>query len=140
VPPPPTAKTPTGKAAWQELHDGGVLFVRSGVNTAWDSTGIALEQQYQTTAAQYGLYCQCWLRNLATPTDAATQAQLKTIINTFKGNKGLGIWKGADEPWWGNVSVSTCQTAYNIIKQNDPDHPVWIVQAPRGTVTDLTPY
>jgi hypothetical protein len=140
LPPPPTAKTPTGGAAWKELHDAGALFVRSGVNTAWDTNGIALEKQYQDTAALYGLYCQCWLRNLATATDATSQAQLKTVINTFKGNKGLGIWKGADEPWWGNIPVASCQASYNIIKANDPDHPVWIVQAPRGTSSNLAPY
>jgi hypothetical protein len=140
LPPPPTALSPTGTPAWQELKNAGVLFVRSGVNTSWDAAGIATEKSYQDTAAKYGLYCQCYLRNLGAVSTQANKDLLKSVVNTFKANQGLGIWKGADEPWWGKIPVSSVQATYQVIKANDLDHPVWIVQAPRGTVADLQPY
>ncbi|HTL28289.1 MAG TPA: hypothetical protein VL282_03675, partial [Tepidisphaeraceae bacterium] len=140
LPPPPTALAPNGLPAWQELKNNGILFVRSGVNTAWDAAGIATEKQYQDTAAKYGLYCQCYLRSLGAPTTQSAKDQLKAIVNTFKANPGLGIWKGADEPWLGKVPVTAVQSCYQVIKANDLDHPVWIVQAPRGTPADLQPY
>ena len=46
----------------------------------------------------------------------------------------MGVWKGADEPEWGKLPVEPLVRAYRIVKELDPDHPVWIVQAPRGTV------
>jgi hypothetical protein len=140
LPPTPTSKAPSGLPAFQELKNDGVLFVRSGVNTAWDAAGIALEKQYEDNAGTYGIYCQCYLRDLAAPTTQTQKDQLKSIVNTFKAKPGLGIWKGADEPWWGKIPVSSVQNCYTVIKANDTDHPVWIVQAPRGTVTDLQPY
>ncbi len=52
----------------------------------------------------------------------------------------MGVWKGADEPQWGKIPVAAVERAYQIVHEEDPDHPVWIVQAPRGTVEDLHPY
>src|SRR5207244_8198040 len=77
TPPPPTATTPTLKNAYQELRDGGVTFIRTGINTAWDSAGIALEKSYEDAAYAHGLRCQLYLRDLARSNTAATDAQLK---------------------------------------------------------------
>jgi hypothetical protein len=140
LPPPPAAKTPTGKRAYKEFSDAGVLFMRTGISTQWDAAGIAVEKQYQDAAAKFGLYCQPWLRTLATSNSAATDAQLTTVVNTFKAHPGMGMWKGADEPQWGSVSPSLTQHCYQVIKSLDSDHLVWIVQAPRNTAADMAPY
>jgi hypothetical protein len=58
----------------------------------------------------------------------------------------MGLWKGADEPDWGNQhdpKKHTPEEVINtarIIRQNDPNHPIWLVQAPRGTVQSLKRY
>src|SRR6266496_1855113 len=44
TPPPPAATTPTLKNAYQELRDGGVTFIRTGINSTWDTTGLAIEK------------------------------------------------------------------------------------------------
>ncbi len=146
IPPPPTAVTPTGKSAYKEFADAGMLFMRTGMSSSWNAAGIALEKQYEDGAAKYGMFCQPWLRDLATQNNAANDAALTTVVNALKGNPGLGWWKGADEPWWGNSNggsgydVATQLHIYQLIKSLDSDHLVWIVQAPRGTATDLAPY
>ncbi len=53
---------------------------------------------------------------------------------------GLGYWKGADEPAWGRVPVDRVQRFHDIVQELDSEHPVWITQAPRGTLDSLVPY
>ena len=48
--------------------------------------------------------------------------------------------EAADEPQWGKEPVAPLVRAYDIIHEEDPNHPVWIVQAPRGSVEELRPY
>lgn len=45
-----------------------------------------------------------------------------------------------DEAWWGGTSVANLQRGYDVIKQEDTNHPVEQTHAPRGTVADLQPY
>ena len=58
----------------------------------------------------------------------------------------MGLWKGDDEPEWGNshnAKKSTPEQVANVAKiihQNDPNHPIWLVQAPRGTVASMKRY
>jgi hypothetical protein len=66
--------------------------------------------------------------------------RLRHVIDTFKDHPGLGIWKGDDEPEWGKQPVPNLERAYTIIKEQDPHHPVWIVEAPRGTIDTLRAY
>ncbi len=66
--------------------------------------------------------------------------RLRRVVRFFKNNPGMGVWKGADEPQWGKIPVPAVERAYQIIHEEDPDHPVWIVQAPRGTVDELRAY
>src|SRR5262249_19978701 len=65
LPPPPTGLAPNNTPAYKELHDAGILFMRTGIASAWDANGIAVEKSYEDAAFKYGLYCQPWLRNLA---------------------------------------------------------------------------
>jgi hypothetical protein len=68
------------------------------------------------------------------------------VIAAFKDSPGMGLWKGADEPDWGNShnpkNATPQQVAYvaKLIRELDPNHPIWLVQAPRGTVASLKRY
>lgn len=45
-----------------------------------------------------------------------------------------------DEPFWGGKPFEPLQKTYEIYREFDPYHPVWINAAPRGEITDLRPY
>lgn len=150
LPPAPDAKAPNGKPALEEFRDAGAVFIRTGpmrsfddvAETRWDDAWIAREKAYMDTAARAGMYCLPWLKELSAIDDKhpAREPKLRKIVRMFRDHPGLGVWKGEDEPQWGKKPVAPLVRAYDIIHEEDPNHPVWIVQAPRGTVADLRAY
>ena len=56
VVPGPDAKAPSGKHAFGEFTDGGVMFIRTG-KPDWNDQTIALEKATQEAAAANGLRC-----------------------------------------------------------------------------------
>src|SRR3954451_6120127 len=97
--PRPETTAPSGKPALQELRAAGALLLRSGpvgeVST-WDDHWIAEEQKWQDGGAKAGMFCTPWLKDLAEiePGDKAKEAKLKMVIDRFKDNPGMGLWKG----------------------------------------------
>ncbi len=141
MPPPPDGKTPTGKNAIAELADAGATFMRTGaLADGWNEACLEREQKYMDAAARYGMHCLPFLREDACITTPAREAQLREIVNRFKDHPGLGAWKGEDEPEWGKVPLPPLMKAKEIIKALDPNHPIVIIQAPRGTVETLRKY
>ncbi|HZN67687.1 MAG TPA: hypothetical protein VFB66_20525 [Tepidisphaeraceae bacterium] len=143
MPPPPDGKTPAGRNGIEELHDAGANFLRTGVmGTAWDEAAFAREQAWQDAAARHGMHCLVSLREASSVKegDVANEAKLRAIVNRFKDHPGMGAWKGVDEPEWGKHAVEPMVRAHKIIKALDPHHPVWVVQAPRGTVESMRRY
>jgi hypothetical protein len=149
--PGPDAKTPTGKNAYEEFADVGVLSIRTGLhgNEGWNAETIAGERQLQDAAAAHGLRCSPWLGwaySNFPATNQKMEAQLIKIIETFKDSPGMGLWKGADEPEWGNehnpknATPEQVANVARIIHEHDSNHPIWLVQAPRGTVASLKRY
>lgn len=143
--PSPDAKTPEGKNGLQELADAGMTFFRTGPlgNQNWDEQAIASEQRWEDAAAQHGLYCWLYLKDLAgiRDNDTKREATLRRIVNQFKDHPGLGLWKGADEPELAKTNVETLVHTRKIVHQVDQDrHPVIVIQAPRGTVSSLRAY
>jgi hypothetical protein len=140
--PPINGKTPAGDDAMQEFRDAGALLFRMVQNNNWDSALIAQQQSALDWAAQHGMYCWLNLRELSQfpSTDTNTPASLRSIVDTFRNHPGLGLWKNFDEAWWGGVSVTNLLNGYNVIKQEDTNHPVVQTHAPRGYVTNLQPY
>lgn len=142
--PRPGARSPRGVEGLKEIRDAGGLMLRTGPTGAgeWDDAYVAREQEWMDAAARHGLYTMPWLKELAAVPSRSDPkaARLRRILNRFKGHPGLGVWKGADEPEWGKKPVPPLRTAYEIVRETDPNHPVWIVQAPRGTVESLKPY
>ncbi|HZJ14949.1 MAG TPA: hypothetical protein VFD27_07865, partial [Chthoniobacteraceae bacterium] len=143
MPPPPDGKTPQGKDAIEELHDAGANFLRTGVmGTTWNDAALELEQKYHDTAARFGMHCLVNLRELGSigPEDTAREALLRQLVNRFKGHPAMGAWKHVDEPEWGKHPLPPMLRATQIIRELDPNHPIEITQAPRGTIDTLRPY
>jgi hypothetical protein len=145
LPPPPDGKAPDGRPALRVLAEAGATYIRTGPmgsGGTWNDPWLKTEQAYMDAAAVNGLRCMPWLRELASvgPNEAKKEAKLRAVVARFKDHPGMGLWKGADEPEWGKLPVPSLKRAYDIIREVDPRHPVWIVQAPRGTVETLKPY
>ncbi len=135
-------KTPGGKDAFAELADTGATFVRSGPEEPWTDAHFEKERKFEDAAARYGLHCWLNLREVSeikTPNSKAEQT-LRKILTTFRDHPGLGVYKGADEPEWGKQPLPPLERAYAIIKELDPNHPLAIIQAPRGTIASLRKY
>jgi len=83
-----------------------------------------------------------WLGNVPNlaPSPGRNDRLLTAIVNGLEGHRGLGAWKGIDEPAWRKSPAAGLVRAYKRIKALDPAHPVVIVQAPRGTVAELGRY
>jgi hypothetical protein len=154
--PPPDGKTPDGKSAWQEFADGGVNLARivpsqRGESYGWTDKGYDVARQYLDGLASAHMYAWLWLGDDIAhfeATDTAKAEKLKKLIETFKDHPALAFWKGEDEPLWGLMNAKdpgtkkpdTLAQPYKMIHQLDPNHPVVVIQAPRGTVKELAEY
>jgi hypothetical protein len=141
VPPPADGKTPTGKNGIQELADAGATFMRTGKGK-WNKEEIAEEQKYEDAAARTGMHCLIYLGDLASikPDETKREALLREVVNRFKNHPGFGAWKGADEPEWGKHPLAPLMRAREIVRDLDPNHPMVLIQAPRGTVESMRKY
>jgi hypothetical protein len=141
MPPPPEGTTPEGKNAIEELAAAGATFMRTGAQGGeWDEATIARELKWLDAAARYGMHCMPFLREAAYVDSDARAAKLRQLVKRFKDHPGFGAWKGDDEPEWGKRPVDQLIRAREIIKAEDPDHPLVIIHAPRGTVESLRRY
>lgn len=141
--PDPVAKAPNGKYGLEELADAGATFMRTGtLGKDWTETTIADEQKWEDAAARFGLYCWPNLRELASidGRNREREVRLRRVVEKFKDHPGLGMWKGEDEPQWGNKKIPPEIRAREIIRELDPNHPVAILHAPRGTVEQMRAY
>ena len=132
--PPPFASTApaSGLPAWAEIAAAGVTFVRN--YTVW-SAAAAEEQLFSVTqelnaAQEHKL--EVWLALAGVDNDLEHETLLGRIVDAVKGHPGLGAWKGADEPAHAGVPARGCVAVYKRLRSLDPDHPVVIIEAPRG--------
>ena len=149
MPPQPDAKTPWGVNGIDELGGGeggaGATFIRTGIigpNSRWNDVAIERERKWQDAAARNGMHCLVGLRYAGSVSkdNPENERDLRRVIETFKGHPGMGAYYGIDEPEWGRHPPEPMERAYRIIKENDPNHPVWICQAPRGSVASMKRY
>jgi hypothetical protein len=141
--PAPGARAPSGRNAWAELAAGGMTFNRCGVPPGnWGREAEADLDRMLRTAARTGMLCAVYIPDLLVirTGDADKEAELRRVVRKYRGHPGLAFWKGADEPEWGKVPVEDVMRFYRIVHELDPAHPVWITQAPRGTVESLRGY
>jgi hypothetical protein len=143
MPPPFDGVTPDGRNGLQELAEAGGTFMRTGASGGnWNRATIEREQQWMDAAAAHGMFCWPFLRELGSivPDDGIREKMLREVIARFKDHPGLFAWKGEDEPEWGKKPVAPLVRAREIIHELDPNHPLVLIQAPRGTVQSLRPY
>ena len=143
MPPPADGKTPDGKDAIAELADAGATFLRTGpMGTDWNDATFARERAYLDAAARNHMHCATNLRELSSPPagNAKREPALRKLLDELKDHPGLGVWKGVDEPEWSKHPLEPMQRAYDLIHQVDPHHPLFVVQAPRGTVESMRAY
>lgn len=119
----------------------GVTHVRLG-HAGWDEElvdgQVAAERAQLDAAHAHGLRGWVWLGKA--PRIPPGDRLLTAIVNGLKTHPGLGAWKAWDEPAWGEVPAAPLARAYRRIKRLDPSHPVVVIQAPRGTVAELSRY
>lgn len=143
LPPPPTAKAYNGKNAIRELRDAGATFLQTGPGgkETWsDDAVLKREEQWFDAAAKNGMFCWPRLKYVPKPGDAAGKAAFCSVLNRFKNHPAMGVWNSVDEPEWGKYPIEPLKHAYDLIHANDPNHPVSINHAPRGTVESLRRY
>ena len=135
-PPPLGSTAPGGLDAWAEIVGAGVSFGRSYPSWPAFSNTSALDEEILSqgaildAAARHGL--QVWLGLGAVANDLTQEPLLERIVNAFKDHPGLGAWKGSDEPAHGQIAAAGCVAAYQRLRALDPNHPVAIIEAPRG--------
>lgn len=149
--PPAGKQAPSGREGLAEVAAAGITTIRTGAAT-WGAEVtpglIEREKQIYSQAASHGLFCWTWLGDLtdlpAAP-NKERERQLVKVVSALKGESGLGVWKGVDEPrnpargqaW---IRPAGLVRGYERLKQLDARHPVVIVQAPGSTVAQLAPY
>jgi hypothetical protein len=145
-PPPAAGTAPSGLNGLAEVAAAGVNFIRTGI-ADWSTAQIAAQKTLLDQAAAQGLLCWLWLgalTNLPVQTGSPNELLLAQIVAAFKSHPGLGAYKGIDEPAnpapANRIPVAGLVRARQRLAALDPSHPLVIIQAPTGTIADLTPY
>src|SRR5262249_19068029 len=104
---------------------------------------IASERATMDAAAAHGLHT--WPRlgnagNLPAGSGSVEEQLLVKIVNGLETHPALGAYKGVDEPALGGVPAAGLARARTKLRAIDPNHPIVITQAPRGTAASLVPY
>lgn len=124
-------KTPEGGDGWTELASGGINVVRSfpALNDA--STSVLQQVKLcMDQAAAHHMYVWPFIWQPVEQNTPNSRAEVQTIINAFKNHSATFFWKFSDEPAWGNKNPAPFVEAYKLVKQLDPNHLIWISQAP----------
>ena len=156
--PPRDGTTPTGTNAMAEVVGAGVNFFKVGpATTTWTSSDITDANLWDQAAVAHGAYTWINLSTLSQATPGSSiDSLLQQVITTLKsdpsGSAGIGMWKGADEPFWSGIQPTGLQFAFCRSTSRgdaswcggepwlDQDH-LWVtVEAPRGTAPDLAPF
>jgi hypothetical protein len=149
--PPPNGKAPNGRNGLAEVAAAGVTHIRTGRGD-WSSAQLAsqigAERATLDALQAHGLRGWCWLGDLPNLPDGATSPQsqlLARVADGLGGHEALGFYKGIDEPrnpfrganW---IRPAGMIRAYQALHRVDASHPVVVIQAPIGTVAQLSPY
>jgi hypothetical protein len=144
--PPATSIAPSGRNGLAEVAAAGVGFLRTGIGN-WTpefvSGQIQNERALLDAAAAHGLHSWTWLGrlpNLPAGSRSTNEQLLTQVVNALKGHPALGAWKSFDEPAFGDVPAAGLVRGYRRIHALDPNHPVVLIQAPRGGDAELKKY
>jgi len=133
--PPLRSKDPLGRDAMDTVKAGGINSFRVGA-AAPDADRVEIPAEYVDWIAEHGMYAFINLREMSVldPQFPDREARLRAVIEQFRCNPALALWKSMDEPTVGldNRIVDRMMSAYKFIKELDPDHPVWLNHSPGG--------
>jgi len=141
---PPTGMiAPDGQNAMRKLvREGHVFQLWYCPPHHWNASREAQVDALLREANQQGMKVVISIADLQkiAPGDTVATEELARVVRKYRDNPAVLFWKGDDEPQWGKVPVKNLQVYRDTIHQLDPHHPIWITQAPRGTVADWRPY
>ena len=141
--PPTGTATPGGENAKSYLrHEAYTFQLWYCPHRAWGPQKEAELDALLREANQYGMHVVISIADLqhTKPTDTALATELQRVVKKYRDNPAVFFWKGEDEPQWGKIPPEDLRVYYQTIHSLDPNHPIWITQAPRGTVADWKPY
>lgn len=136
---------PDGFAA---VAEAGVTMIRGG-RADWSASQldaqIAMEHALLDAAHAHDLQVWVWLGTLTNLAPGADDSALRKVVEALRSHPALGAWKGHDEPRnpWDpahSVPPENLARGHRVVASLDPDHPLVIIQAPRGSVDGLVPY
>ena len=140
---PPGLKTPEGEDGLAEMAAAGInMMLLPSPGGTWDPEREASFALHMEAASKAGVLAVVHLHQLIElSADHPERAeQLRQVVTKWRAHPALGIWNSRDEPEWGKVPPEPLKAGYDLVRKLDPDHPVWINHAPRGTVPSLRRY
>lgn len=141
--PPTGAATPDGRNAMETLRQEAYTFqLWYCPKHRWNKEKEAELDALFREADQEGMHVVISINDLqhVKPGDDAGITELKRVVTKYRDEPALLFWKGEDEPQWGKIPPEDLRVYYQTIHELDPNHPIWITQAPRGTAADWKPY
>ena len=125
--PPLGSRDPLGRDALDTIKAAGMNGFRVGANMT-DPVEVEANAKYLDWVAEHGMYAFPNLRELTVfdPKFPERQEQLRAIIERFKGNPAVALWKVKDEPIPASEPPESLLASYRFIKALDPDHLVWL--------------
>jgi hypothetical protein len=137
------AMAPTGRDGLAELKREGYVFQLwyCPPNT-WGPEKEAQLDNLVKLSEQQGTKLVISIHDLQgiKPGDEAKVAELRRVITKYRNSPAVLFWKGQDEPQWSHFIPEDLRVYFQTVHELDLNHPIWITQAPRGTVEQLRPY
>ncbi|HEV2325801.1 MAG TPA: hypothetical protein VGS10_17760 [Terracidiphilus sp.] len=142
--PPDGSKTPSGQDAYAELKSNGTVFLWAGVfqKQKWDPESEAQLDRMMALCAKNGLLTAISIFPLEAigPNDPQKADELRRVVKKYSHDPALGFWKAKDEPAWSRTPAADIKRYSGIVRKHDPNHPIWLIYAPRGTAQSLRAY
>jgi hypothetical protein len=137
--PPADAKDPSGANGMAALRREGFTFQQwQCPKGKWGPAKEAELDGLIKAADREGERIVIWIGDLENvqPSDTTKYAELRRVINKYRNDPAIFLWKGVDEPQWGKIPAENLRAFHDLVHESDPNHPVWVTQAPRGTAVD----
>jgi hypothetical protein len=142
TPPWITQQTPSGGNALDQVVGAGVDLLRfNPASNSWSDADITHAEQLDAAAKARDVATWMFLGDLGhAQSGTAAGERLQQVVSALASSDGMGIWKGADEPFRAGLSAASLAYAYRETRTLDPNHLFSIIEAPEGTVSQLRPY
>ena len=133
--PPLGGKDPLGRDPLDVVKAAGINCFRVGGQAA-DADRVEIPSEYVDLVGDHGMYVFVNLRELTVldPQFSERREKLRAMIEKYREHPAMAAWKSMDEPTVGlrKTPVDQMLAAYKLIKQADPNHPVWLNHSPGG--------